>query len=130
MKWQNKVWFFFALSIPGLAAAHAAMPVGDAAKGQALFASNCAACHNAAKGGGDGQGPNLFSVYGRKAGSEAGFPYSSGFAKTNFVWDAPHLDQWLTKPTSLIPGSYMMYQQPDPQIRADIIAYLKSLDPK
>jgi cytochrome c len=130
MKLKHTVCLVLAISVSGFSAARAAMPTGDAAKGQALFASNCAACHNAAKGGGDGQGPNLYDVYGRKAGSEAGFPYSTGFAKTNFVWDAPHLDQWLTKPTSLIPGSYMMYQQPDPQIRADIIAYLKSLDSK
>jgi cytochrome c len=130
MKLKHTVAVVIAISICGMAAARAAMPAGDAAKGQALFATNCAACHSAAKGGGDGQGPNLYDVYGRKAGSEAGFAYSTGFAKTNFVWDAPHLDQWLTKPTSLIPGSYMMYQQPDPQIRADIIAYLKTLDAK
>jgi cytochrome c len=130
MKLKHTVAVVIAISICGMAAARAAMPAGDAAKGQALFATNCAACHSAAKGGGDGQGPNLYGVYGRKAGSEAGFAYSTGFAKTNFVWDAPHLDQWLTKPTSLIPGSYMMYQQPDPQIRADIIAYLKTLDAK
>jgi len=110
------------IAVPALGA-----PTGDPAKGAALFNSNCAACHNATKGGGDGQGPNLYTVYGRKAGSEAAFPYSTGFAKAGFNWDDAHLDAWLTKPTSVIPGSYMMYQQPDPQIRADIIAYLKSL---
>jgi cytochrome c len=110
-----------------LAQAAIAAPTGDATKGAALFTANCAACHNAVKSGGDGQGPNLYGVFGRKAGSEAGFPYSAGFAKANFNWDEAHLDSWLTKPTSVIPGSYMMYQQPDPQIRADIIAYLKSL---
>ncbi len=104
-----------------------AATTGDATQGAALFSSNCAACHNAIKGGGDGQGPNLYTVYGRKAGSEAGFAYSSGFAKANFTWDDAHLDAWLTKPTAVIPGSYMMYQQSDPQVRADIIAYLKSL---
>ncbi len=104
-----------------------AAPTGDATKGAALFTSNCAACHSAVKGGGDGQGPNLYTVFGRRAGSEPGFPYSTGFARANFNWDDTHLDSWLTKPTGVIPGSYMMYQQPDPQVRADIIAYLKSL---
>ncbi len=103
------------------------MPPGDAARGKTLFASNCAACHSAAAGAPDGQGPNLWGVYGRKPGSEKGFAYSADFAKVNFVWDEAHLDQWLTQPTSLIPDAYMMYQQPDPQIRADIIAYLKTL---
>jgi cytochrome c len=119
-----------AIVFSGTAFAHAAMPTGDPAKGAALFSSNCAACHSAVKGGGDEQGPNLYDVYGRKVGSEAGFAYSSGFATAKFNWDDAHLDAWLTKPTAVIPGTYMMYAQPDPQIRADIIAYLKSLDSK
>ncbi len=104
-----------------------AMPPGDAARGKTLFASNCAACHAAAPGAPDGQGPDLWGVYGRKAGSEKGFAYSNDFAKANFAWDDAHLDKWLTQPSSVIADSYMMYQQPDPQIRADIIAYLKTL---
>lgn len=119
-----------AIVLSTAAIAHAGMPAGDPVKGAALFTSNCATCHAAVKGGGDLQGPNLYDVYGRKAGSEAGFAYSSGFSAQKFVWDDAHLNQWLTKPTSLIPGTYMMYAQPDPQIRADIIAYLKSLDSK
>ncbi len=120
----------FAIVFSTSAFAHAAMPAGDPAKGATLFVSNCAACHSATKGGGDLQGPNLYDVYGRKVGSEKGFAYSSGFAAQKFVWDDAHLDQWLTKPTSLIPGSYMMYAQPNPQLRAGISAYLKSLDSK
>ena len=130
MKRTYAALVIMAVSITGFAVAKAGMPQGDPAKGASLFASNCAACHSAVKGGGDEQGPNLYTVYGRKAGSEAGFAYSDGFAKTNFVWDDAHLDKWLTKPTSVISTSYMMYAQPDPQIRADIIAYLKSLDSK
>jgi cytochrome c len=129
MKTKSVLFIASAISFAATIAA-ADMPPGDATRGAALFASNCAACHSAAKGGGDGQGPNLYSVYGRKVGSEAGFPYSSGFAAQSFTWDDVHLDKWLTKPTSVIDGSYMMYQQPDPQIRADIIAYLKSLGGK
>jgi cytochrome c len=72
------------------------------------------------------QGPNLYGVYGRKAGTEAGFAYSDGFKTAGFVWDASHLDKWLTKPTSVISTTYMMYAQPNAQIRADIIAYLKT----
>lgn len=113
----------------GAGFALAATP-GDPVKGAALFSSNCAACHSADKGGGDLQGPNLYTVYGRKAGSEPGFAYSAGFKQANFSWDAAHLDKWLTKPTAVISTTYMMYAQPDPQVRADIIAYLKSLGGK
>lgn len=110
------------LSTPALA-----LPPGDAAHGKTLFASNCAACHADAKGAPDGQGPNLWGIYGKKPGQEAGFAYSDDFKTADFVWDEAHLDKWLTQPSSVFPDSYMMYQQPDPQIRADIIAYLKTL---
>lgn len=118
----------FAASAIQALPAISATPVGNASQGATLFASNCAACHSAAKGAPDEQGPDLYGVYGRKAGSEPGFAYSDGFAKAGFSWDAQHLDAWLTKPTAVIPGSYMMYAQPDPQIRANIIAYLKTLE--
>jgi len=130
MKFHHVVLAAATISISATALAVAAPPAGDATRGAALFASNCAACHSAAQGGGDGQGPNLYMVYGRKAGSEPGFAYSSGFAAANFTWDSDHLDKWLTKPTGVISTTYMMYAQPDPQIRADIIAYLKSLGGK
>ena len=128
MKANHVAALSFAITFSGALLARADMPAGDPAKGAALFTSNCGACHSAAKGGGDLQGPNLYNVYGRKDGSEPGFAYSAGFKTAGFSWDAAHLDQWLTKPTAVISTTYMMYAQPDPQVRADIIAYLKSLD--
>lgn len=130
MKTNRAVTACLAILFSAPLVAHADATTGDPAKGKILFASNCAACHSAAKGGGDLQGPNLNDVYGRKAGTEAGFAYSDGFKSAGFSWDDAHLDKWLTKPTSVISTTYMMYAQPDAQIRADIIAYLKSLDAK
>ena len=43
-------------------AAHAA----DAGNGKTIF-GRCAVCHTTNKGGGNGLGPNLFGVVGRKA---------------------------------------------------------------
>lgn len=102
-------------------------PTGIASRGKVLFSSNCAACHADRRAAPDRQGPNLWGIFGAKPGSQPGFAYSGDFARADFSWDEAHLDKWLTKPTSLIPDSYMLYQQPDPQIRADIIAYLKTL---
>jgi cytochrome c len=130
MKSNRGIALSFTIFFSSTTLALAAAPVGNPAQGKILFASNCAACHSAAKGGGDEQGPNLYTVYGRKAGSEPGFAYSDGFKSANFKWDEAHLNQWLTKPTLVISTTYMMYAQPDPQIRADIIAYLKSLEDK
>lgn len=102
-------------------------PTGTASRGKVLFSSHCAACHADKKGAPDRQGPNLWRIYGAKPGAQKSFAYSADFAKAAFLWDEAHLDQWLIRPTSLIPDSYMLYQQPDAQIRADIIAYLKTL---
>ena len=44
----------------------AANAAGDAKSGADVF-KRCAVCHTAEKGGGDGLGPNLFGVIGRKA---------------------------------------------------------------
>ena len=70
-------------------------------------------------------GPNLAGVYRRMAGSLPDFHYSSGFAKTGFVWDDAHLDAWLTNPQKLIPGAVMLYRQADAATRTSIIAWLK-----
>ena len=50
------------------------------------------------------QGPPLFKIVGRPAGTLDGFHYSPGFARAEFVWDDAHLDAWLTNPQKLIPG--------------------------
>jgi cytochrome c len=36
--------------------------------------------------------PNLFGVFGRKAGSVPDFKYSPSFAQADFIWDEAHLD--------------------------------------
>lgn len=94
-----------------------------------LFTAQCAACHTLSAKDPMRQGPNLGNVYGRKVGSVAGFAYSPDYTKANFVWDAAHLDAYLANPASVLPDSYMAYQQPDAAIRAEIIGYLKQQAP-
>jgi cytochrome c len=90
-----------------------------------LFASQCGTCHTVEPGAPPRQGPNLAGVFNRRAGTLTGFHYSPGFANAGFVWDDTHLDAWLANPQKLIPGAVMLYRQPDPAIRASIIAWLK-----
>jgi cytochrome c len=73
-------------------------------------------------------GPNLRGVYGRPAGSVAGFQYSNTFTKTlkGMEWNDAALDVWITNPQAWVPGVYMFYKQPDPEIRRKIILYLKA----
>jgi cytochrome c2 len=73
-------------------------------------------------------GPNLHGVYGRLAGTVPGFVYSSAFLKSlkGMEWNDAALDVWIANPQKWVPGVYMFYKQPDPEIRRKIILYLKA----
>ncbi|MGE0213116.1 MAG: cytochrome c family protein [Parvibaculaceae bacterium] len=95
--------------------------------GAALYASQCGVCHVLKASDGPRQGPNLEHLFGRKAGSVEGFPYSNGLKTADFEWTPEQLEPWLADPQNMIPDSYMLYKQPDPAVRAKIIDYLKTL---
>ena len=94
--------------------------------GAALFRGQCGTCHVLEPDAAARQGPHLAGVIGRKPGSVAGFKYSAGYEQAEFVWDAAHLDEYLTNPQALIPGSNMAYRQTKPEVRTAIITYLES----
>jgi cytochrome c len=95
---------------------------------EAQFKKSCGTCHVAVAEAPQRQGPNLFQVVGRPAGSVAGFKYSPAFmaGKDGIVWDAATLDRWLADPQSVIPGAIMPYKQADEAKRHLIIEFLKS----
>src|ERR1700739_4615138 len=109
--------------------AMAQMPLPEARPpdGPTLFKQQCATCHTDNLADPVRQGPSLFGVFGRRAGSVDGFHYSAGFAKTDFAWDEAKLDAWMTNPQATIPGSVMAYRQSKPEVRTAIITYLKEL---
>ena len=102
---------------------------GDDVEGKALFKKYCGTCHTSEKGGGKRQGPNLFGVVGRKAGTLPDFTYSDALRtnKDGVVWTRDTLDRWLTDPQAFIPGVVMPYKQADPAIRQRLIDYLDTL---
>jgi len=73
-------------------------------------------------------GPNLRGVVGRPAGSVEGYSYSKTMMKTlkGMEWTEAALNVWITNPQAWVPGVYMYYKQPDPEIRRKIILYLKA----
>jgi hypothetical protein len=73
-------------------------------------------------------GPHLRGIIGRLAGTVEGFTYSSTLLKTlkGMEWTEAALDVWITSPQAWVPGVYMFYKQPDPEIRRKIILYLKA----
>jgi cytochrome c2 len=104
-----------------------AQSAGDAAKGKTLFTQQCALCHSASSGQ-EGQGPSLYGVIGRKAGSEPGFPaYTKSLKGSNITWGAASLDKFLSGPTTLVPGTAMPISLSSAQDRRNVIAYLASL---
>src|SRR5215467_1377275 len=109
------------------AAAQMPLPAPKPPDGPTLFKQQCATCHTSNLTDPVRQGPSLFGIVGRRAGSAEGFHYSASFAKANFVWDEARLDAWMTNPQEIIPGAVMAYRQAKPEIRAAIIAYLKEL---
>ena len=59
--------------------------------------------------------------------TEGTFKYSDGLKAAGFTWDAAHIDQWITNPRAVIPGTKMSFAGvKDAKDRADLIAYLKT----
>jgi cytochrome c len=116
-----------AVLVATAAGAQMPLPAPKPPDGAALFKQQCATCHTDNLADPVRQGPSLFGIVGRRAGSAEGFHYSAGFAKADFVWDEARLDAWMTNPQAMIPSAVMAYRQAKPEIRSAIIAYLKGL---
>jgi cytochrome c len=100
----------------------------DIAKGAKVF-KKCSSCHKL-EAGENGTGPYLYGVVGRQIAAADGFGYSgtlSGLAGE--AWTPENLNGFLEKPKSWAPGTTMSFNGlRKPQERADLIAYLDSLD--
>lgn len=90
-----------------------------------VFTRQCGTCHVAKPGSEVRQGPNLWGVVGRKAGSVPGFKYSANYAGSGIVWDEATLDSYLANPQAVIAGSTMAYRQANADTRRIIIDWLK-----
>jgi cytochrome c len=97
---------------------------GDAGRGKTLF-TRCSSCHVVTEE--NKVGPHLSGVFGRTAGTVAGARYSKAMTASGMTWDEQTLDAFLTEPTRVLPGTTMLATLPNPQDRADVIAYLKTL---
>jgi cytochrome c len=105
----------------------AAYQTADLANGEAKFAL-CQACHNTAQGAGDSIGPNLYGVFGRKAGAESGFSYSNGLKALGVTWNAEQIDHWIANPRAMVPDTKMTYVgMSNAKDRVDVVAYLKTI---
>lgn len=102
------------------------LPRGDPERGRLVF-GRCRSCHFTEAGAGHSNGPNLHRIFGQVAGKQAGFEhYSPELKEAQFVWTPTVLYVWLENPMAAMPGTTMMSAGvPDPQDRADLVAYLE-----
>ncbi|MBX7483544.1 c-type cytochrome [Qipengyuania qiaonensis] len=98
---------------------------GDAAAGKTVFAV-CMSCHSRDEGV-NNVGPSLYNIVDRQAGTIEGFNYSDANKNSGITWTEEELFVYLKDPQAKIPGTKMVFPGlPDPQKRADLIAFLKS----
>lgn len=128
------VLVMLAAAVPAVAAEPALDPIGprlataDPARGEKIFLQ-CRACHVAEQGAAHTVGPNLWAIVGRPVASAEGFAYSDGLKAIGGNWDYEQLSHYLFDPRAMAPGTGMIFPGvKSAQERADLIAYLRTLD--
>ena len=101
----------------------AAADPGLLARGEQLY-GRCAACHSIEQ---HRTGPAHCGLFGRKAGTAAGFDgYSAAMKRSGIVWDESTLSRFLGNPMAAVPGTTMTYLGvPDAAEREALVAWLR-----
>lgn len=99
---------------------------GDPVKGKQAFLERCSGCHSVgAIVQGGHIGPDLAGVYGRNAGTQAGFGYSATMANSPQHWNSTSLDLFIANPSLYWPGTRMMAAPVvDAEVRRQILGFL------
>ena len=101
-----------------------ALEAGDPTHGKQVFAK-CQACHSL-EAGVNKVGPSLHGVIGRASATGASFNYSDAMKNAHLNWTPETLDQYLTNPRKMVPGTKMTFAGlPKDKDRADVISYLE-----
>jgi len=101
---------------------------GNADNGEKLFVGRCAQCHTYEKGGVHKQGPNLYGIFGRTAGTMTGYKYSPANQSSGVQWGDQTLFDYLLNPKKYIPKTKMNFPGfKSEQDRNDILAFLKKV---
>jgi|OpeIllAssembly_1097287.scaffolds.fasta_scaffold20263_5 cytochrome c len=118
---------FTGLIIVAVAISIVARPAIGMTLGEKLFRSNCIGCHSINC---NRTGPKLKNILGRKAGSLADFShYSEPLKNSGIVWSEAKLDEFLTAPSNLVPGTAMsIVSIKDAKERREIISFVKKQD--
>jgi cytochrome c len=103
-------------------------PGDELDNGARQFARKCSVCHSLEADGKRRAGPSLYRVFGRKAGTLPGYPYSAALAGADLVWNEQTIDALFRDgPDVVTPGSKMPLQRmTDEGDRRDLIEFLRS----
>ncbi len=95
--------------------------------GERQFARKCSVCHTLSPDDANRAGPTLYGVFGRKAGTLPGYPYSKALLDSDIVWNADTIGKLFEKgPQHLVPGTKMPLQKmANAEERDAMIAWLK-----
>ena len=100
----------------------------DTGRGKQLF-GQCKRCHQVGGGAEHRIGPHLNDVFGRAAGSLAGFRYSQAMQEAGaggLIWADATLDAFLTDPHAFVPHSRMSFDGMEgADDRAVLLAWLQ-----
>ena len=88
----------------GLSAARA----GDVAEGLKVFVNRCGDCH-VADIERNKVGPSLKGLFGRIAGSVAGYNYSDAMKASGITWGEDTLKPYLLNPKAIVPKNKMAF---------------------
>ena len=108
------------------------LAMGNIAHGEKVF-KKCSACHMVASDGKNMIGPNLWSVFGRTAGSVSDYKYSKAMVAYGKEWTFEEMNSYLIKPQAYVKGTKMAFaglrKEKD---RASVILFMnsKSSSPK
>ena len=112
--------------VVGLSATQAFAQAGNAARGERVFNQQCRACHTLEKDGASVAGPNLHGVFGRKAGTAAGYAFSEAMTKSGIVWDDTTIAEYCRDPKGKVAGTKMVFNGiKQPTQLEDLVVYLK-----
>ena len=121
-----KIWAGAAVAVIVGIATQASAQSGDATRGQRVFNQQCRACHTLEKDGAQPAGPNLHGVFGRKAGTAAGYDSSDAMKKSGITWDETTMTDYNRDPKAKVPGTKMVFNGvKNAGQLADLVAYLK-----
>jgi cytochrome c len=134
---QHSGWVHLIVTLSGMAymlSSHSSLSqelvsqAKEATSEQQIFNNACRTCHTI-KEGDNRQGPNLYKIIGRKAGSQPDYNYSSAMKGAGFLWDEEKLEHFIASPDEVVPGNNMKPYSglASTDDRKKVIAFLQSV---